>query len=390
MNPTLTPEVEKLIAEMDLPGIIKKRNEVAKRVSTWLIGIDKYCEEYTDCIFGLTKYSNKLAGELGQVKAVADLGQLQVLISGPPGFGKTDGMQSLGVSIRAKTSRIQCDFDLKPSHVIGGSRIVESLDRSRRVVFEPGPLCSNLVLADEISRATGRTHGVFIEALEERSITPHNEYIDEKDRVVKQLPLFPISGDYTDFVGPRFFMVTFTENPHGDAQGTYPIPWAVLDRVTIAIKIDRPTLENEAKISSENVVGKSIEPCIDLNEILACAHYIYRNVKPSKPADLYRALLIRNTSPEVVAEKGSSKLVKFVLEHIEAGASTRAHFALEAVARLRAAFNQERIITPDHVKAAAVSVIAHRLVLKPGKERKISKEEVAQEVVKLTGPPPWK
>lgn len=387
-GPPTSPEIEKLIRDIDLAGIIRIEKKIAAQASKWLIGIDPAIDIYTKSLFILVKYSNKVSNDPDKIKGTAELGQPQVLIEGPPGFGKTDMMQSMALSIRAKSARIQCHFELMPRHIIGGSKIVEALDRSRRIVFEPGPLLNHFVLVDELNRARGQTMSAFIEATEERSITPQNEYIDEKDRIIRQLPLFPISGDYTDFKSPRFFMVTFTENPHGESQGTNPTPWAILDRITLAIRIERPSAEDEERISSENVVGLSIEPVTDLTEILACAHYIYRNIKPSPRANKYRAALLRNTTPQYV--RGSSKLVRFVKEHIEAGASTRAHFALEAAARVEAAFEKSDVIKPEHFKAIAGRVVPHRLLLKPGKERKISKDEVFRRILELTEIPPWK
>ena len=137
------------------------------------------------------------------------------------------------------------------------------------------------------------------------------------------------------------------------------------------------------------VVGKKIQNVTNLEEILVCANWITQNIKNSPEADDYLTRLLRNTDPNPKVTDSKSAIGKYLAEYVRVGASPRVNFHLEAVARVRAFFDDSMVIKPDHIKAVAKNVIVHRLVLKPGKEYKISKEEVFEEILRLTEMPPW-
>ncbi len=204
------------------------------------------------------------------------------------------------------------------------------------------------------------------------------------------MPLFPLSGNYNDTASPRFFMVMLTQNIFGEEEGTYPDPMAQRDRVTLAIPIERPSLEEEKQIRAANFVGKSIKKVSTLEEILVCADWIFQNVKNSPQSDDYLTRLIRNTSPDPKVTDSHSKLGRYLAEYVSKGASPRVNLHLEAVARTRAFFEGSKIVTPNHIKAVASSVIVHRLILKPGKEFKTTPEEVFEKILEMTEQPEWK
>ena len=143
---------------------------------------------------------------------------------------------------------------------------------------------------------------------------------------------------------------------------------------------------DELNISARNVVGKKVEKLTNLYEVLDIANYIFDNVTMSDYAQQYKTRLIRNTRPHRV----QGRAARTVKEYIRVGISPRVHFHLEAVARTFAFFNGDRIITPDHIKAVAEPVLAHRLVLKEGMEFSVVKEELLQKVIQDMEIPPWK
>lgn len=370
--------------EVDPDRIRELKKKIQKESTTHLFGLDSSSGLVAECPFAQVPYTDKITG-------VKLAGQPHVMFKGGTGIGKTDLVQSFAMSLEAKFSRISCTPDLMPYDITGGQVLVENLKGERRVQFKPGPIFAHIVLLDEANRCQSKTKGAILEAMEERSHTPKTEYINDDDRVVNgALPLFPLSANYSDITSPRFFMVFMTENIFGEEEGTYPNTMAELDRTTLAIPIERPSFEEEKKIRAANVLGKSIKPIVNLEEILACADWITKNVEYSPQADEYLTRLLRNTDPHPKVTDPKSKLGKFLAEYVQVGESPRVNFHLEAVPRVRAFFEGSLKVKPDHVKAVAPNVLAHRLVLKPGKEFTTTKEKVLEEILRLTAQPPWK
>lgn len=371
------------IGEVEPTQIKELKNKIQTKATTWLLGLNKPAGLLAECFFMQVPYTDKITGTKLS-------GQPHIMFKGGTGIGKTDLAQSGAGTIQAKFSRISCTPDMMPYDILGGQILVENTKGERRVQFKPGPIFAHLVLLDEANRCQPKTKSALLEAMEERSISPKTEYIDDAERVVGTLPLFPLSGDYHDTVSSRFFMVLLTENIFGEEEGTYPDPMAQRDRVTLTISIKRPSLAEEKQIRAANVVGKTIEEVSDLAEILACADWISRNVKNSPQADDYLTRLLRNTDPDQKVTDPHSKLGRYLAEYVLVGASPRVNFHLEAVARVRAFFDGSMIVKPEHVKTVARNVIVHRLFLKPGKEFKTTTEEVFEEILQMTEMPEWK
>ena len=133
-------------------------------------------------------------------------------------------------------------------------------------------------------------------------------------------------------------------------------------------------------------MGKQVEKLTNLYEVLAIAKFIFDNVAISDYGNQYKVRLIRNTRPHRV----QGRAARTVKDYIRIGISPRVHFHLEAVARTFAFFNGDMLVTPDHIKAVAPRVLAHRLVLKEGMEFSITREEVLDQVIKDLEVPPWK
>ena len=202
---------------------------------------------------------------------------------------------------------------------------------------------------------------------------------------MEALPLFPLSGDLKDLTGPRHFSVFLTQNPFEEEQGVYPTPQALWDRVTTCMELERPSLEDEMRISSKALVGRKISPVTNLYEIGAEAMFIYNTVsfREDSPAWMYKNMVIRNTDPNPKVEKSSARLAKYIEERIQRtkGASPRVQFHLEAAARVEAFFAGDDIVKPKHVKAVAPMVIPHRLKTKRHKD---DAREIFAEVLKQT------
>ncbi|MCY4602374.1 MAG: AAA family ATPase [Acidobacteria bacterium] len=344
----------------------------------WLYGLDDAARILSWAFFTLLPYTDKLSqGKL--------LRQPHLMFRGPTGTGKTDLVSACAMAVDAKFERIQGLPTYMPEDILGYETIVEELDGTRKIHFKPGKLMAHIVLIDEDNRLSGKTKAAVLEGMEESSATLSSDYGNLAEG--KMLPLFPLSGDFNDIEGPRFFMVICTENIFGEEEGTFANPVAQLDRTTLSINMLDPDLEeDELKISAHNVVGKHVEKLTNLYEVLDIARYIFDNVKISEYGQQYKVRLLRNTRPH----RAQGRVARTVKEYVRVGISPRVHFHLEAVARTFAFFNGDTVITPDHIKAVAEPVLAHRLVLKEGMEFSVVKEELLQKIIQDMEVPPWK
>jgi MoxR-like ATPase len=253
-----------------------------------------------------------------------------VLVQGVPGLGKTLLAKALARTLGGEFKRIQGTPDLMPSDIIG----VHVFDESRRAfVFRPGPLFADVVLVDEINRAGPKTQSALLEAMEERQVSVERELL----------------------ALPPDFLVLATQNPR-EFEGTYPLPESQLDRFMLRIEVGYPARAAEAEILSR-YGGPLTTAQATLDEI---------EVLP-------RALLAEARS-EAQGIHVEEALVAYVLDLAQAsrqharlslGLSTRGALALLKAARITAGLRGADFVTPDDVKEAAVTVMAHRVVLTP-------------------------
>ena len=359
-----------------------RANEVVQRFqkesTKWLYGLDDAARILSWAFFTLLPYTDKLS----QSKL---LRQPHIMFRGPTGTGKTDLVSACAMAIDAKFERIQGMPTYMPEDILGYETIVEGIDGSRKLQFKPGKLMAHIVLIDEDNRLSGKTKAAVLEGMEESSATLASDYGNLAEG--KILPLFPLSCDFSDIHGPRFFMVICTENIFGEEEGTFANPVAQLDRTTLSINmLDPEDEEDELKITAGNVVGRKVEKLTDLYEVLDIARYIFDNVKISDYGQQYKVRLIRNTRPHRV----TGRAARIVKEYIRVGISPRVHFHIEAVARTFAFFQGDTVITPDHIKAVAGPVLAHRLVLREGMEFSVDKDDLLQQILRDMEVPPWK
>jgi MoxR-like ATPase len=277
------------------------------------------------------------------------LAEGHLIIEDFPGVGKTTLAKALARSVACAFSRLQFTPDLLPSDVTGVNVFNQ---RSNEFEFRPGPVFANILLVDEINRASPKTQSALLECMQERQVTV--------DGVSYQLP-------------PPF-MVMATQNPI-EYEGTYPLPEAELDRFTMRISIGYPPLVEEAQMLTENASETpldSLEPVASARELLAAIDDAKR-VYVEESLNRYVVALLRQTRSD---------------GRLYLGASPRAGLALLRVAKARALVAGREFVDPDDVKSVAPAVLAHRLILAP--EARASgqgAEELVSDVVERTPVP---
>jgi MoxR-like ATPase len=253
-----------------------------------------------------------------------------LLLEGLPGLGKTVLVKSLARAVALHATRIQFTPDLLPGDVTGNP-ILQEVGGERRFVFQPGPLFGNLVLADEINRASPKTQSALLEAMQERRVTVLGE----------------------SHVLPDPFFVLATQNPI-ELEGTYPLPEAQLDRFLLKLEVHRnpvavlERIVQERELTAEPEVAQVLSR-EELVELIECARRVFL---PAVVAN-YVARLVDGTHP------GSSAAANGV----RYGAGPRAALALAAASRARALLQGRQNASFEDVKALAPAVLAHRLVL---------------------------
>ena len=255
---------------------------------------------------------------------VAMLCEGHILLEDIPGIGKTTLARAFARSIGCEFRRIQFTPDLMPADITG---IYYYNQQQGEFAFRPGPLFGQVILADEINRATPRTQSALLEAMEERQLTIEG--------VTSQLP--------------RPFLVLATQNPV-ELEGTFPLPEAQLDRFFMRLRLGYPSEEDEDRVlerfESANPLA-DLQPVVDASELLSLIDALrWLHVDPSVRRYIVR--IVRATRDE-----GSFEL----------GASPRAGLALFRGARAHAVLEGRDFVLPDDVKAIASQVLAHRMVL---------------------------
>ncbi|SHM79459.1 MoxR-like ATPase [Chitinophaga jiangningensis] len=265
---------------------------------------------------------------------VALLTDGNVLLEGLPGLAKTRSVKSLAKHLDSKLSRIQFTPDLLPSDVTGTE--IYQPEATEKFFFQPGPIFSNLVLADEINRAPAKVQSALLEAMEERQVSVAG-------KTHKMEPLF---------------MVLATQNPI-EQEGTYPLPEAQLDRFLLKLEINYPTVDNEMKIvqlvREESKGAANNEPALS-QQVIFDARKAINDIKVSDAAARYIAEITNATR---FPEKYSEELAKWV----DYGASPRGSISLDKCSRAVAWLDGRDYVTPDDVRHMVHDVLRHRIIL---------------------------
>lgn len=258
-----------------------------------------------------------------------------VLLEGVPGVGKTRLVRSLGKSMNLPFSRIQFTPDLMPSDVTG-SNIIEQDERGKMsMVFQRGPIFANLVLADEINRATPKTQAAMLEVMQEHKVTV------SKQTYALQEPFFVLA----------------TQNPI-EQDGTYPLPEAQMDRFMLKLIVNFPSKEelagivNMTQITMDETANAVIEGAtiMEMRELAKTVPIIDEVLQ-------FAVNLVSNTHPELESSAPSAK------KYLKFGASPRAAQALITCAKVRALMNGNYNVSYEDIKALAYPVLRHRIKL---------------------------
>jgi MoxR-like ATPase len=271
------------------------------------------------------------------------LSQGHLLIDDVPGVGKTMLAKSLAKSLGCSFNRIQFTPDMLPSDVTGVSIFNQN---SREFEFRAGPIISQIVLADEINRATPKTQSALLEAMEERQVTV--------DGITHPIP--------------QPFMVLATQNPI-EYEGTFPLPEAQLDRFLMRIRIGYPTFSNEIEILELQQLKHPIE---DIKTVISSTEII----------DMQNA--IKHVYVSSAVKRYIVELTRATREHndVYLGASPRGSLGLFRVSQAKAASVGRDFVLPDDVKGLAKFVLGHRLVINPSARLKnLTADQIIGEVL---------
>ncbi len=265
-----------------------------------------------------------IKGKREQVELVimAFIAQGHVLLEDLPGTGKTSLVRALSKSVSCEFKRMQFTPDIMPSDVTGFSIFNQ---KTRDFEFRPGGVMSNLVLVDEINRASAKTQAALLEAMEERQVT--------------------VDGQTHPLHEP--FMVMATQNPI-EQYGTYPLPEAQLDRFIIKLSMGYPLLDEEVEVVLDGKRNKQgIQPVATSDDIIAMRD-IAEQIEVSRAVARYAVQIVTSTR---------------AMKECSCGASPRASIALVSMARANALMRGRSYVMPDDIKYLAPYVLAHRITL---------------------------
>lgn len=265
---------------------------------------------------------------------MAILSDGNVLLEGVPGLGKTQLVKTFAKVMDMQFSRIQFTPDLMPADVTGTNLIIKENEKNT-FQFESGPVFANLVLADEINRATPKTQSALLEAMQEKTVTVGK----------KTYPL------------PQPFMVLATQNPI-ENEGTYPLPEAQLDRFLMKLLVEFPNLEELKRIMDITVSNQKVdlETKINGEEIMEIRKVI-RDIPIAEPVQEYALKLVICTHPELESAPDLTK------KYIATGASPRAAQAIYTVARAKAFLEGRYNVSFQDINYVALPALRHRICL---------------------------
>ena len=283
-----------------------------------------------------------------------------VLLEGVPGLGKTMLVNSLSQAVGTRFSRIQFTPDMMPADIQGTTVLVETPDGGQELRFQEGPIVSNLVLADEINRATPKTQSALLEAMQERQVTAGQRTIKLEEP----------------------FCVLATQNPV-EQEGTYPLPEAQLDRFLFKLVVGYPKEQDYAAILDRTTGG--VTPVIHAatsGEDVVAMREIVRQVPVPDIAKNYAIHLVMATQPD------SRYAPPVVSEYVALGASPRGAQSLLLAGKVRALLNDRFAVSCDDIRDVALPALRHRMLINfHGQSDGISDEQIVEHILKTVDEP---
>jgi MoxR-like ATPase len=300
-------------SEAQLQSAVDRLTAVRKEIAKVIVGQDDVVEGVLTCL----------------------LSSGHVLLEGVPGLGKTTLLRTLARALHLKYQRIQFTPDLMPADIVGSMMIETSERGAKSLRFQPGPIFANLVLADEINRATPKTQSALLEAMQERTVT---------------------SGTTTHEL-ERPFLVMATQNPI-EMEGTYPLPEAQLDRFLMKILVTYPSREELGRIVERTIQREEPElaPVMDRDSILEVRN-VCREVLAAPHVQDYAIELVMATQPE---QREAHELAR---KYVRYGSSPRGAQALVECGRVRALMRGRFHLAMEDVQHVAPAVLRHRIIL---------------------------
>lgn len=280
------------------------------------------------------------------------------LIVGVPGLGKTRLVETLGQVFGLSTKRVQFTPDLMPADILGSEVLDQGEDGQRHFRFIEGPIFTQLLMADEINRASPRTQSALLQAMQERRVA-----VAGMDRVL-----------------PKPFTVLATQNPI-EQEGTYPLPEAQLDRFLFDIRVPYPDRETEAKVLTVTTGADEVEPTARMvpGQLMAAQALVRQMPVPSGVLEAILTL-VRQARP------GEAEALQTVVQHLEWGPGPRAAQALMLAVRARALLQGRYSPSVDDVAALAPAVLRHRIALTySARAEGLSTEDVIATLVRELG-----
>ncbi len=278
-----------------------------------------------------------IVGQRGLVDDVLRclLAEGHILLEGVPGLGKTQLLKTLAESLDMPWSRIQFTPDLMPADIVGTQILSQGIEGVRELQFRPGPITANLVLADEVNRATPKTQAAMLEAMEERAVT--------------------VAGETRAL--PRPFMVMATQNPL-EMEGTYPLPEAQLDRFLLKAIVPFPSADDLVTVIERTTGAASVSPSPVCN-----AETLRQMVALTRQVPVPDHVVRHAVDLVVASHPTDSSAPEAIKRYVRFGASPRGVQAMILAGKARALMDGRPSVAVDDIRAMALPALRHRLVV---------------------------